>query len=118
MVLQAIANELKDSHTQGSETLPMAINGTAFQKDGITRNQQIRNFEYKDTSVREVLTALSRRANPVTTVQSPNEKDQKVVWLVLEDPTTPSKKKIDMTTRAWSESNQASLPKEFQLPAE
>jgi hypothetical protein len=65
-----------------------------------------------------VLTALSRRANPVTTVQSSNEKDQKVVWLVLEDPTTTSKKKIDMTTRAWSESNQASLPKEFQLPAE
>ena len=118
VVLQAIANELKDSHTQGSETLPMAINGTAFQKDGITRNQQIRNFEYKDTSVREVLTALARRANPVTTVQSSNEKDQKVVWLVLEDPTTPSKKKIDMTTRAWSESNQAPLPKEFQLPAE
>ena len=118
VVLQAIANELKDSHTQGTETLPMAINGTAFQKDGITRNQQIRNFEYKDTSVREVLTALSRRANPVTTVQSPNEKDQKVVWLVLEDPTTPSKKKIDMTTRAWSESNQAPLPKEFQVPAE
>jgi hypothetical protein len=118
VVLQAIANELKDSHTQGTETLPMAINGTAFQKDGITRNQQIRNFEYKDTSVREVLTALSRRANPVTTVQSPNEKDQKVVWLVLEDPATPSKKKIDMTTRAWSESNQAPLPKEFQVPAE
>jgi hypothetical protein len=118
VVLQAIANELKDSHTQGTETLPMAINGTAFQKDGITRNQQIRNFEYKDTSVREVLTALSRRANPVTTVQNPNEKDQKVVWLVLEDPATPSKKKIDMTTRAWSESNQAPLPKEFQVPAE
>jgi serine/threonine protein kinase len=113
VVLQAIANELKESHTGGTEALPMAINGTAFQKDGITRNQQIRNFEFKDTSVREVLTALCRRANPVTTVQKANEKDQKVVWLVLDDPNTPSKKKLDMTTRAWSESNQVPLPKEF-----
>jgi hypothetical protein len=91
----------------------MAINGTAFQKDGITRNQQVRNFEYKDTPVREILTALCRRANPVTTVQKANEKDQKVVWLLLDDPNTPSKKKLDMSTRAWSESNQAALPKEF-----
>ncbi|MFM9061829.1 MAG: hypothetical protein ACKOOI_02150, partial [Pirellula sp.] len=113
VVLQAIANELKESHTGGVEALPMAINGTAFQKDGITRNQQVRNFEYKDTPVREILTALCRRANPVTTVQKANEKDQKVVWLVLDDPNTPSKKKLDMSTRAWSESNQAALPKEF-----
>ena len=113
VVLQAIANELKESHTGGVEALPMAINGTAFQKDGITRNQQVRNFEYKDTPVREILTALCRRANPVTTVQKATEKDQKVVWLLLDDPNTPSKKKLDMSTRAWSESNQATLPKEF-----
>ncbi len=113
VVLQAIANELKEGHTGGVDALPMAINGTAFQKDGITRNQQVRNFEFKDVPLREVLTALCRRANPVTTVQKPNEKDQKVVWLLLDDPNTPSKKKLDMTTRAWSESNQAPLPKEF-----
>jgi hypothetical protein len=113
VVLQSIASELKESHTGGVETLPMAINGTAFQKDGITRNQQIRNFEYKDAPVGEVLTALCRRANPVTTVQQPNEKDQKVVWLILDDPNSPSKKKLDMTTRAWAQSNQAALPKVF-----
>ncbi len=117
MVLVAIANELKDTHMGGKETLPMAINGTAFQKDGITRNQQIRGFEFKDTPVRDLLTALCRRANPVTTVKSPDEKDQKVVWLLLDDPSTPSKKKLDMTTRAWAESNSAVLPKEFVLPS-
>lgn len=117
VVLQAIATELKDSHTGGKESLPMAINGTAFQKDGITRNQQIRDFAYTDTPVREVLTALCRKANPVTTVQSANEKDQKVVWILLEDPSTASKKKLDMTTRTWSDSNQATLPKEFVVPS-
>lgn len=116
VVLQAIATELKDSHTGGKEVLPMAINGTAFQKDGITRNQQIRGFSYTDTPVREVLTALCRKANPVTTVQSANEKDQKVVWILLDDPSTTSKKKLDMTTRAWSDTNQVILPKEFIVP--
>ena len=113
VVLQSIATELRDSHTGGVESLPMAINGSAFQKDGITRNQQIRNFDFTDSPVRDVLTALCRRANPVTTVEKPNEKDQKVVWLILDDPNTPSKKKLDLTTRAWSEANQAILPKVF-----
>lgn len=116
VVLQAIATELKDSLGLEAEPIPMSINGTAFQKDGITRNQQIRNFEYSDTSIRDLLTALVRRANPVTTVQSPNEKDQKVVWLLLDDPNSPTKKKLDLTTRAWADSNNAALPMEFQLP--
>ena len=118
VVLQAIANELKESQSASAEPLPMAINGNAFQKDGITRNQQIRNFEFKETPIREILTSLARRANPVTTVQSPNEKDQKVVWLLLDDDKAPNKKKLDLTTRAWSETNRATLPKEFELPSE
>ena len=116
VVLQAIATELKESQSVDAEPIPMAINGTAFQKDGITRNQQIRNFDYTDTPVRDLLTALVRRANPVTTVQNPNEKDQKVVWLLLDDPDSPAKKKLELTTRAWAEGNNAALPKEFELP--
>jgi serine/threonine protein kinase len=115
-VLQSIATELKEASNSQSDPLPMAINGTAFQKDGITRNQQVRNFEYTNTPVRQVLTALARRANPVTTVQAPNEKDQKVVWIVLDDPATPSKRKLDFTTRAWTDTNKATLPTEFLLP--
>jgi hypothetical protein len=91
---------------------------SAFQKDGITRNQQIRGFEYKDIPLRKVLTDLARKANPVTTVQSPNERDQKVVWVVLDDPTSLTKKKIELTTRAWTDSNQVSLPSEFIVPKE
>ncbi len=115
-VLQSIATELKEASNSQSDPLPMAINGTAFQKDGITRNQQVRNFEYTNTPVRQVLTGLARRANPVTTVQAPNEKDQKVVWIVLDEPSTPSKKKLEFTTRAWTDTNKATLPTEFLLP--
>lgn len=110
--LQLIANEVSES-VLGGTPISMAINGTAFQKEGITRNQQVRAFKQSGIPLRAVLTDLVRRANPITTVQSPTEKNQKVVWLVLENPDRPGEKKIELTTRTWSETNKVSLPKEF-----
>ena len=110
--LQLISGELSDSVLAGSP-LSMSINGAAFQKEGITRNQSIRSFKHDGVALRIVLMDLVRRANPVTTVQSPTERNQKVVWLVLDDPDRPGQKKIELTTRTWSEANKVSLPKEF-----
>jgi serine/threonine protein kinase len=115
-VLQIVASELRETSGLSAEPLPMSINGPAFQKDGITLNQQVRGFEFSSKPLREVLTVLAQRANPVTTVQSLKEKDQKVVWLLLDDPSTPSKKKLQFTTRAWSATNNAPLPEEFVIP--
>jgi len=110
--LQLIAGEVSDSVLFGAP-LSMAINGTAFQKGGITRNQQIRAFKQTAIPLRTILTDLVRRANPVTTVQSPTESDQKVVWVVLDDGESAVKKKIELTTRLWTEENQVALPSEF-----
>jgi len=110
--LQSIATEVSESILGGSK-ISMAINGGAFKIEGVTQNQQIRNFQKSSVSLRDVLTDLVRRANPVTTVASPTEKNQKVVWVVLDDPTSVTKKKIELTTRVWSDSNSISLPKEF-----
>ena len=113
--LQLIASEVADSVLSG-ESFPMAINGSAFQKQGITQNQQIRDFKQASVPLRTVLTDLVRRANPVTTVQSATEKDQKVVWVVIDDPNTPTKKKIELTTRTWAETNNVKLTSEFVAP--
>lgn len=113
--LQLISSEVADSVLSG-ESFPMAINGSAFQKQGITQNQQIRDFKQTSVPLRTVLTDLVRRANPVTTVQSATEKDQKVVWVVIDDPNTPSKKKIELTTRTWAETNNIKLTSEFVAP--
>jgi hypothetical protein len=113
MSLAAIATEFNDSLPAGETRIEMTINGAAFQKEGITQNQQIRDFAFEKKPLRDLLTALVRRANPVTTVQSPTEKDQKVVWIVLENSDSPSGKKIELTTRTWVESNGVQLPKEF-----
>lgn len=113
--LQLISSEVADSVLSG-ESFPMAINGSAFQKQGITQNQQIREFKQASVPLRTVLTDLVRRANPVTTVQSATEKDQKVVWVVIDDPNTPAKKKIELTTRTWAETNNVKLTSEFVAP--
>ncbi len=113
MGLAAIATEFNDSVLKSQSSLRMSINGTAFQKEGITQNQQVRNFLQKGVPLRTVLTDLVRRANPVTTVQSPTEKDQKVVWVVLDDPENAGGKKIELTTRTWATDNKVTLPKEF-----
>jgi len=113
MSLAAIATEFNDSLPEGAAKIEMMINGGAFQKEGITQNQQIRDFSFEKTPLRDLLTALVRRANPVTTVQSPKEKDQKVVWVVLDSPNSPGGKKIELTTRTWVEANGATLPTEF-----
>jgi hypothetical protein len=113
MGLAAIATEFNDSVLKSQSSLRMSINGTAFQKEGITQNQQVRNFAQKGVALRTVLTDLVRRANPVTTVQSPTEKDQKVVWVVLDDPENTGGKKIELTTRTWATDNKVTLPKEF-----
>jgi serine/threonine protein kinase len=113
MGLAAIATEFNDSVLKSQSSLRMSINGTAFQKEGITQNQQVRNFVQKGVPLRTVLTDLVRRANPVTTVQSPTEKDQKVVWIVLDDQENAGGKKIELTTRTWATDNKVTLPKEF-----
>jgi hypothetical protein len=110
--LQLIATEVSDS-LLGGKPISMAINGSAFQKEGITRNQQIRDFAKPGVPLRSILMDLVRRANPVTTVKEPTEKDQKVVWIILDDPESILKKKIELTTRRWVEENKATLPKEF-----
>jgi len=110
--LQLISGEMSDAVLAGSP-LSMSINGAAFQKEGITRNQSIRSFKHNGVALRIVLLDLVRRANPVTTVQSPTERNQKVVWLILDDPDRPGQKKIELTTRTWSEANKVLLPKEF-----
>lgn len=113
MGLAAIASEFNESILAGQPPLKFRIQGGAFQKEGITQNQQIRAFKHEGSPLRVVLTDLVRRANPVTTVKSPVEKDQKVVWVVVEDPESPGSKKIELTTRTWAEANSVGLPKEF-----
>ena len=96
------------------EKLTIQIIGGDLQKEGITRNQQIRNFQVTDESVADILTRLVMRANPVTTVQEPNEIDQKLVWATVENADPAAGQVILITTRSAAAEKGISLPSAFQ----
>ena len=55
------------------------------------------------------------RANPVTTVKSPSEQDQKLLWVVAPDPDDASRSVVLVTTRQVA-ARQYTLPSVFQSP--
>jgi len=89
------------------------IDGNDLMDEGITRNQAIRDFVMVDKPLQEILTGIVMKANPVTTVQSPTEKDQKLVWLIADDPLKAGTKIILLTTRKAAETKQYTLPPVF-----
>ncbi len=104
----------KDEYPNMPVDFQVKIIGPDLQKEGITRNQQIRDFQAKGVAVSDILTQLVRKANPVTTVQSADEVDQKLVWLIGPDPDNPSNKIILITTRTAAGEKKLTLPAVFQ----
>ncbi len=105
---------VKDEYPSLPVDFQIKILGADLQKDGITRNQQIRDVNVKDTPVSEILTQLVRKANPVTTVTDASEVDQKLVWLIGPDPDDASKKIVLITTRTAAGEKNWTLPAVFQ----
>jgi serine/threonine-protein kinase len=98
----------------GPQELQIKIIGADLEKDGITRNQQVRDFKMDNKSFADILTAVVMKANPVTTVKTPDEPDQKLLWVVGPDPDNPSKQMILITTRAAAATKKYTLPAAFQ----
>lgn len=97
----------------GPKQLTIRMIGGDLEKDGITRNMTIRDFSQKDKTIAEILTALVMRANPVTTVKTPDEPDQKLIWVIGPDPDS-GKEVILITTRAAAAAKKYTLPPEFR----
>jgi hypothetical protein len=89
------------------------IIGGDLEKDGITRNQSVRDFNQADKTIAEILTALVMKANPVTTVKDPSEADQKLVWLIGPDPEEAGKEVVLITTRTAAATSKQTLPAQF-----
>ncbi|MCU0879116.1 MAG: hypothetical protein MUF06_15130 [Pirellulaceae bacterium] len=109
--MRDLALDVQDKIKGSPVPFEIRILGTDLEKDGITRNQTIRDFKHEDRSVADILTALVMKANPITTVKDPSETDQKLIWVVGPDPDNPAKQIILITTRA------AAATKNYKLPA-
>lgn len=112
--MQNVVSEVKAAHPGLPFEFAVKILGTDLEKDGITRNQQVRDFNHQDKSVADVLTAMVMKANPVTTVKTPDEPNQKLIWVVGPDPANNANMVVLITTRAAAEQKKYVLPEVFR----
>jgi hypothetical protein len=113
--MRDLAEDVRTNLLKGAPVdFQIKIIGDDLKLDGITRNQSIRDFKQEGKTVAEVLTALVRKANPVTTVKDPSEVDQKLLWVVGPDPQDPKKSIILITTRQMAEKKKYTLPDVFK----
>ncbi|MFO0939451.1 MAG: hypothetical protein U0930_01660 [Pirellulales bacterium] len=109
----ALIGEEANSDVPPESQLRFELDGGAFEKAGITRNQQMRDFKNDGKPVRDALTNVAKRGNPVTTVKDTRELDQRLIWVVKDDPKNPGKKMISLTTRDAATAENIPLSKEF-----
>ena len=112
--IQDIAKDVAENVRGLPFDFKIKIIGEHLQLDGITRNQTVRNFNQADKSIGEILTAIVMKANPVTTVKEPSETDQKLLWVIADDPAEAGKKIVLITTRQMAEKNKYTLPATFR----
>ena len=84
------------------------LRGGDLESEGITRNQQIRDFNVSGQPFRAVLTELLIRANPVPGVIAPNDSNQKLVWYVEK-----ATGQVHVSVRSVCAERGIRLPKEF-----
>ena len=112
--LRDLAAEVRDAFPGLSFPFQLKIVGADLREEGITRNQQIKDFHRNGQTVAELLTGLVMKANPVTTVEAPTEPDQKLIWVVASDPDSPNQRTVLITTRRAAQQRGYELPRVFQ----
>lgn len=116
IALQSIAEATADGLPASQPKLTMELDYASMEKDGITQNQQIRQFMHNGKPLREVLTDLVKRANPTPGIQDTTSAELKFVWVLVSAPDKPGGKKILLTTRAYVADQKLTLSKEFVAP--
>ena len=111
--LRLVGDEANANLPAGTPQLRFSLDGGAFERAGITRNQQLRDFKHADLPMRDALTTIAKRGNPVTTVKDTHEEDQRLIWVVRDDPENAGKQMISLTTRAEAAAKNIPLPTEF-----
>jgi hypothetical protein len=110
-VLSTIGEQANDKLPAGTKPLKFELDGPGFQRRGITRNKQIRDFEIKDQTVREALVALCKKGNPVQPLDDLKSEDQQLIWVIVNE-SDPDKAFLSLTSR------EAAVTAGYKLPAE
>lgn len=111
--LQLVGEAANEKLPSGTPRLRFELDGDAFELGGITRNQQLQDFAFVQQPMRDALTEIARRGNTVPNVNDTRAADQKLIWIVKEDPQNPGQQMISLTTRDAAGKAGVALPKEF-----
>ena len=109
--IDAIVGAFKAELPKGAVAPPVRIIGADLELSGITQNQQVRDFEKTNVTLRSVLTDLVVGANPDKSSTGPSDAKQALIWVLTKD--QAGKPEILITTRKVAE-GKYDLPKEFQ----
>ncbi|MCA9148949.1 MAG: protein kinase [Planctomycetales bacterium] len=112
--LDAVVSDLVTTlqATSGPNSPQITIVGADLQLDGITRNQQIRNLDLRARPLRELLTALVSRANPIQ-VDDAKSAAQKLIWVVSQEGAQGGGLVVLITTRTAARQKGYAVPAEF-----
>lgn len=116
MAGESIRDQFNASLPAGSLPLEIVLLGGDLELDGITQNQQIRDFLHEDQTLSFVLDDLVRRANPDRTATELSQLAQKLVWVIGADPNNPGKQVVLITTRTQANEKKYTLPAQFVPP--
>ena len=103
------AQQVNDELTGLPFQFSIEVVGTDLEPEGITRNQQIRDFESSNKTLNEALTALVMKANPDQSVTVPTDPKQKLIWI----PAKGDPGKILISTRVGAKNKGINLPAVF-----
>jgi len=113
VLLKSIQEEVSDQYLELPFDFSIQIAGTDLQKDGITQNQRPGALQIEDKSLSEILTQVMVSANPDREISGASDPNCKLVWVVAEDPDTPGKKIVLITTRNAANEKGLELPDAF-----
>jgi hypothetical protein len=118
MCLQAVEKKVRAARRQNDSAshpdFTIKILGDDLKREGVTRNQSIRNFEVTDKPAAEVLTDLVLRGYPSSDVTGPSDPRLKLIWIVGPHPDDADKLAILITTREGAKTRADKIPKVFQ----
>jgi len=113
--IRDLTQQFRETYPSLSFPLEIRIIGPELQLEGITRNQQIRDFNVQNQPLGELLKQLTVRANP-TVAPSPAHVEQKLVWVIAPPRQGAKESVILVTTRVAAEKAGLTLPSFFALP--
>lgn len=106
-MLDALETHIGKRHPKSG--FRIEIIGKDLELEGITRNKRVKAIDAKGASVADLLTRLTREANPSAGVEDLTSDKQKLVWVVADD--RDEEAVVLITTR------KAALAKKYRLRA-